>query len=197
MKDTSVFVWALNSLFRHQNFKEFLIDDNKENKDNLEAIDFLSKIHSKIAFINGMLILFSISLFAASGVSIFIANHFLGLNIGNNFFYILNGLSVGLFFLTLLVRILIGNLKKVLIKGIIKGYKTRNIYDYTTYFGKGEHQYFLVDDDYIEVPVNKIEVLVKETKDMLDSSFNANGKLVNVVNNTTGEEFVIQLEIVG
>jgi len=196
MKDTSVFVWALNSLFRRQDFKEFLIDDNKKNKDNLEAIDFLSKIHSKIAFINGMLILFSISLFAVSGVSIFIANHFLGLNISNNFFYILNGLSVGLFFITFLVRILIGNLKKILIKGIIKGYKTRSIYDYTTCFDKGEHQYFLVDDDYIEVPVNKIKALVKETKDMLDSSFNANGKLVNVVNNNTGEEFVIRLEIV-
>lgn len=196
MKDTSVFVWALNSLFRHQDFKEFLIDDNKENKDNLEAIDFLSKIHSKIAFINGMLILFSISLFAVSGVSIFIANHFLGLNISNNFFYILNGLSVGLFFLTLLVRLFIGKIKGLLVKRIIQGYKTSITYDYTTYFGKGEHQYFLVDNDYMDVPASKIKVLVKQTKDVLDDSFNANGKLVNVVSNNTDECFLLQLEIV-
>lgn len=196
MKDTSVFVWALNSLFRRQDFKNFLINDNKNNKDNLEAIDFLSKIHSKIAFINGMLILFSISLFAVSGVSIFVANHFLGLNISNNFFYILNGLSVGLFFLTLLVRLFIGKIKSLLIKRVIRGYKTSSTYDYTTHFGKGDHQYFLVDNDYMDVPDSKIKVLVKQTKDVLDDSFNANGKLVNVVNNNTNEDFVLQLEIV-
>lgn len=196
MKDTSVFVWALNSLFRRQDFKNFLINDNKRNKDNLEAVDFLSKIHSKIAFINGTMIISTICLIMVSGVSIFVANHILGFNISNNFFYILNGLSFGVLCVTSLVRLFIGKIKSLLVKKIIRGYKTSITYDYTTNFGKGEHQYFLVNNDYIDVPASKIKVLVKQTKDVLDSSFNANGKLVNVVNNNTKEDFVLQLEIV-
>lgn len=196
MKEINVFKSALNSLYMYDEFKDFLIDDDGQNKVKLETISRLSKMHAKIAFFNGVIFLFDIALFTSSGVSIFIVNNFLQFNISTKFFYTLNGMAIGLLIFIFLIRCVVNEIIQMLAKSVLSGYRIKSDSGYTSYYGEGEKLYFLINDSYLDVPLSSIKVRLRKSRIMLDKSFTENGKLARVVNRNTKNEFSILLKVV-
>lgn len=197
MKKINVFKLALNSLYMYGDFKDFLINDNSQNKVKLELISRLSKMHSNIALFNGVIFLFDIALFVTSGVAIFFTNIFMQVTISPKFFYTLNGLAIGLLIVIFLIRCIVNKVIQILVERILTNYQIKSDKGYTSYYGEGNNLYFLINDDYIDVPLSSIKVLIRKSRMMLDKSFSGNGKLAKIVSQNTNKEFVIQLKVIG
>lgn len=197
MKKINVFKLALNSLYMYGDFKDFLINDNSQNKVKLELISRLSKMHSNIALFNGVIFLFDIALFVTSGVAIFFTNIFMQVTISPKFFYTLNGLAIGLLIVIFLIRCIVNKVIQILVERILTNYQIKSDKGYTSYYGEGNNLYFLINDNYIDVPLSSIKVLIRKSRMMLDKSFSDNGKLAKIVSQNTNKEFVIQLKVIG